>query len=47
MTEPKIDLSKNPADEDISEYRWLTKAEILTSVEIKLAESLRELIKKL
>ena len=43
----KIDLSKNPADEDISEWRWLTKKEILRSDEIELAESLLELIKKL
>ena len=43
----QIDTSKNPADEDISEYKWLTKEEILESQEIKLSESLLELLKNL
>lgn len=43
----KIDTSKNPADENIAEWRWLSIAEILASPELELAESLRELLAEL
>lgn len=42
----KIDTSKNPADEDIIGYQWLTKVELLESKEVKLHESLIKLIKE-
>jgi 8-oxo-dGTP diphosphatase len=39
-----IDMSKNPADEHFSEYRWLTIPEILNNPEIQLSESLKKLL---
>ncbi len=42
--EIKIDTSKNPADENFTELRWLTIPEILESKDIVITESLRELL---
>lgn len=48
LCEPKgelnIDTSKNPADEHFSELKWLTIEEILTSSEVIITDSLRELL---
>jgi len=43
----EIDLTKNPADEHFSEYRWVSKEEVLTNPEYKLVESLRKLVENL
>lgn len=45
--EIKIDTSKNPADEEFVDIRWLSLAEILTNQEISLGESFRKLIESL
>ena len=42
----KINLTQNPADEDITEYFWLTKSEIL-KISDMIEPSLKELIKKI
>ncbi|MGD9129498.1 MAG: hypothetical protein PVJ09_03370 [Candidatus Woesebacteria bacterium] len=42
--EPKIDTSKNPADEVFTELRWLTIDQILDSEDIVITDSLRELL---
>jgi 8-oxo-dGTP diphosphatase len=42
--EIKIDLTKNPADEHFSEYRWMTIDEVLHDNNIRLTESLRKLL---
>lgn len=39
-----IDMSKNPADEHFSEFRWQTIPEILDKQEIKITDSLRSLL---
>jgi len=39
-----IDLTKNPADEHFVEYRWLSINEALNDPEIKLTDSLRNLL---
>jgi len=44
MGEFTIDMSKNPADEHFSEYRWLDINGILNNSEIKLTNSLRKLL---
>jgi 8-oxo-dGTP diphosphatase len=44
--EVDIDLSKNPADEEITKWQWLTLDEILHSKKIVIAESLRELLQE-
>lgn len=43
----KIDLSFNPANEDICEYFWLSKLEILNKFQDKLPASLLSLFKTL
>lgn len=43
--EVNIDLTKNPADEHFSEYRWLSIKEVLRDSSIELTESLRKLLK--
>jgi 8-oxo-dGTP diphosphatase len=39
-----IDMSKNPADEHFSEFRWATIPEILDDPEIIVTDSLRSLL---
>lgn len=39
-----IDMSKNPADEHFSEYRWATISELLNDPEILLTDSLKTLL---
>jgi 8-oxo-dGTP pyrophosphatase MutT (NUDIX family) len=41
-----IDLTHNPADENITEYFWLTRSEILNITDM-IEPSLKELIKKI
>lgn len=45
--EMQIDTTKNPADEHFTELRWVTIEEILDSKEIKLEDSLVQLLKDL
>lgn len=45
--EPQIDTTKNPADENFTELRWVTIDEVLTSKEIILDPSLVQLLKEL
>jgi 8-oxo-dGTP diphosphatase len=47
IDEIKIDLTKNPADEHFTEYRWLTISEVLSDPQALLSESLKSLLKKL
>jgi 8-oxo-dGTP diphosphatase len=42
-----VDTSNNPADEEITEVKWVTYDELINSNEFKLGESLLNLIKKL
>lgn len=42
--ELKIDTTKNPADEEFSELRWLTFKEVLEDKEIEIPESLRKIL---
>lgn len=42
-----VDLTKNPADENISEFKWVTKEEFLTAAYPVSDESLKTLINKL
>lgn len=42
-----VDLTKNPADENISEFKWVTKEEFLTAAYPVSNESLKQLIKDL
>lgn len=42
--EVKIDTSKNPANEHFTELKWLTIQELLSSQEIVLTDSLRDLL---
>ena len=42
-----IDLSKNPADEDIDEYRWVTKEEFLSDEYEVSHKSIKDLIASL
>lgn len=43
--ELQIDLDHNPADEHLSEYRWVTLDEMVENAELKLAPSLVKLLK--
>ena len=45
--EPKIDTSKNPADEDIIGFEWLTIEEILNHQEIRFPDSLYKLFREI
>ncbi|MFZ5376928.1 MAG: NUDIX domain-containing protein [Patescibacteria group bacterium] len=45
--EIKIDTSKNPADENFTELKWMTVSEILNNSEIVLTDSLRKLLSNL
>lgn len=45
--EPAIDLTKNPADEDIIEYRWLSIEEALADKRLSLPDSLITLLQSL
>ncbi len=42
-----IDLTKNPADETIKEYAWISKDEFLTGQFPFLHESIRNIVEKL
>lgn len=41
--EQEVDISSNPAEEDIAEYRWLEPRKVL---EMKVNENLKELVEK-
>jgi len=42
----KIDITKNPADENISEFRWVTKEEFLTDEYPVGDNSLKDLVRR-
>jgi len=42
-----IDLSKNPADENFVEYRWLARQEILNNKDMQISDSFRTLLENL
>ncbi|MCR4329622.1 MAG: NUDIX hydrolase [Candidatus Roizmanbacteria bacterium] len=39
-----IDITQNPADEKITEYRWVTRKDIVTNNIVPITESLMELL---
>lgn len=40
--EPNVDLTKNPAQEDIFEVKWMTKEELLASDDILVTADMRD-----
>ncbi|MBU4216850.1 NUDIX hydrolase [Candidatus Parcubacteria bacterium] len=40
----EIDLTKNPADENITEYKWVTKDEFLGDEYVVMHESMKKLV---
>lgn len=44
----EVDLTKNPAEETITEYKWITKEEFLEDIEFaEMNPSIKELMSKL